>query len=84
MKVTIDIPDKFSYLGDPLKLKKEIKQKYALSLYRDEKISLSAAAEIAEMDLYEFIAECKKNNIPVIGYSSEELDKELGNLNFKL
>jgi len=83
MKVTIDIPDKFSYLGDHLKLKKEIKQKYALSLYRDEKISLSAAAEIAGIDIYEFIAECKRNNIPVISYSSEELDKELDNFNIK-
>jgi len=83
MKVTIDIPDKFSYLGDHLKLKKEIKQNYALSLYRDEKISMSAAAEVAGMDLYEFMAECKRNNIPVISYSSEELDKELNNFNIK-
>lgn len=83
MKVTIDIPDKFAYLGDRLKLKKEIKQNYALSLYRDEKISLSAAAEIAGMDIYEFIAECRRNNISVISYSPEELDKELDNFNVK-
>ena len=81
MKVTINIPDKFSYLGDYRKLGKDIKQKYALSLYRDEAVSLSAAAEIAGMNIYEFMAECKKNNIPVINYTSNELDKELDNLN---
>ena len=80
MKVTINIPDKYSYLSDQTKLKKEIKQKYALSLYREEKISLSAAAEIAGMNVYDFIFECKQNNIPVINYSPEELDKELDNL----
>lgn len=81
MKVTIDIPDKFAYLGDYSKLEKEIKQKYALSLYQDEKISLSAAAEIAGMSIYDFMYECKKNNVPVINYTPEELDKELNNIN---
>lgn len=83
MKVTINIPDKFSYLGDYKKLGKDIKQKYALSLYRDEALSLSAAAEIAGVNIYEFIVECKKNNIPVINYPPEDLDKELNDLNLK-
>ena len=82
MQVTINIPDKFAYLDDNLNLAKEIKQDYALSLYRKNKISLSAAAEIAEMNVYEFIAECRRNNIPVINYTPEELDKELDNINF--
>jgi predicted HTH domain antitoxin len=82
MKVIINLPDKYSYLGDYSQLERDIKQKYALSLYREEKISLSAAAEIAGMNVYEFISECKKYNIPVINYSPEELDKELDNFNF--
>jgi predicted HTH domain antitoxin len=82
MKVTINIPDKYSYLGDYSRLENDIKQKYALSLYREEKISLSAAAELSGMNVYDFISECKKNNIPVINYSPDELDKELDNLDF--
>jgi predicted HTH domain antitoxin len=84
MQVTINIPDKFAYIDDYPNLAKEIKQDYALSLYRKNKISLSVAAEIAEMNIYEFIAECKKNNVPVINYTPEDLNKELGSINFNL
>jgi predicted HTH domain antitoxin len=80
MKVTINLPDKYSYLGNYSKLERDIKQKYALSLYREEKLSLSAAAEIAGMNLYDFMTECKKHNIPVINYSPDELDKELNHM----
>ena len=81
MKVTINLPDKYSYLGDYSQLEKDIKQKYALSLYREEEVSLSAAAEIAGMNLYDFMNECKKHHIPVINYSPDELDNELNHMN---
>lgn len=79
MQLTINLPDKFRYLGDNNQLQIEVKQKYALFLYREEKISLSSAAELAGMNIYDFMHECKKNNIPVINYTPDDLDKELNN-----
>ncbi|MBR9679086.1 MAG: hypothetical protein GON13_02355, partial [Nanoarchaeota archaeon] len=38
---------------------------YAVSLYKKEKLSLAKAAEIAELNLEQFISELKKRNIKI-------------------
>ncbi len=57
----------------PCSLLREIRLSYALWLFKQAKITLSKAAELAAMDIYSFIAECKKNEVPVINISKEEL-----------
>ncbi len=39
---------------------------YVLWLFKKTKVTLSKAAELATMDVYAFIGECKKNEVPVI------------------
>lgn len=77
MNVTINIPDSFRLLFTGDSIESEIKKNNALILYKQGKISLSKAAELSDVNLYEFIAECRKNEIPVIDYSDEELEEEL-------
>jgi predicted HTH domain antitoxin len=54
---------------------------YALWLFKSAKVTLSKAAELANLDIYYFMAECKKNAVPVINVSREDLLDELASMN---
>jgi len=80
MNITIELPENYKlYFGDS-DIEYELKKNSALILYKQGRISLSKASELSEMNIYDFTAECKKNQIPVIEYSSEEIDSELENI----
>jgi predicted HTH domain antitoxin len=76
MKVTLDIPDSYALYFTLSSLEKELKLFTALMLVKQGKISVSKGAELSEMSIYDFMGECKKNEIPVIDYSREELKQE--------
>jgi len=80
MQLLIDLTDVYFSFYDKSTLTKEIQLSLALILFKQSKISISKAASIAGLDLYEFMKECKKNEIPVINMSVEELDSEWTNL----
>ena len=73
MKVTLDIPDSYALLYTLASIEKGFKLSMALMLVRQGKISVSRGAELAELEIYEFLNECKKNEIPVIEYSEQEI-----------
>jgi len=77
MQIALDLPNDFVALQPIKDIEREIRLSYALWLFRQAKITLSKAAELAAMDIYSFIAECKKNEVPVINISKEELQEEL-------
>jgi len=79
MQVTLNIPD-FAPLtlnNDIPELKKMIKLNTALMLFKNAKFSLEQASNFANISLYDFMAECSKNQIPVISYEVDELESEL-------
>jgi len=79
MQVTLNIPD-FTPLtlnNDLQELKKTIKLSSALMLFKNGKLSIEQASDFADMPLYDFMAECGKNNIAVISYDDAELANEL-------
>lgn len=77
MNITIDLPESYKlYFGDA-DIEHELKKNSALILYIQGKISLSKASELSDMNIYDFMYECKKNRIPVIEYSHDEIDKEI-------
>ena len=79
MQLTINIPD-FVALAlnkDIQELKETIKINSALMLFKSGKLSLEQASSFANLSLYEFLKECKKNKIPTITYSKNELEDEL-------
>ena len=57
-------------------LENEIKLLISLELYREGKISLGKAAEIAGLSIEEFLYELRKRDIP-INYDLEELEEDL-------
>lgn len=49
----------------------------ALQLFKEHKLSLEKAADLANMDKELFKIELDKHEIPLIDYDPEELDEEL-------
>ena len=49
----------------------------ALHLFKLHKLSLGKAAELAGMNKYDFMLKLSENEIPVVDYDPEELDREL-------
>jgi predicted HTH domain antitoxin len=81
MEVSVDLPDIYFSFYDKHTLVKEIQLSLALILFKQSKVSITKAAKIAGMDLYEFMKECKKNEIPVLNFSIEEQNEEWEQLN---
>ena len=79
MQVALNIPDfapvslnqTVKELGDSIKLNA------SLIFFKNGKLSLEQAAKFSNLDIYDFIKECKKNQISVIDYTEEELKEEL-------
>jgi len=79
MQLTLNIPD-FAPLTlnkDLVELKQTIKLNSALMLFKNSKFSIEQASIFANLSIYEFMNECKKNRISVISYEKNELENEL-------
>jgi predicted HTH domain antitoxin len=77
MQIAIQLPNDFvAFQGEPA-LRQEITTAYALWLYQQERVTLAKAAELAGLDLYDFMQVCKHNRIAVLDVSRMELMEEL-------
>jgi len=79
MQLTLNIPE-FAMLTlnkDIQELKQTIKVSTALMLFKNGKFSIEQASHFANLSLYDFMDECKKNHIPVISYDENELENEM-------
>ena len=77
MQLIIQIPDMYFVNYKQQNIAKQMKLYTALMMFRSDEISAGAACEIAEVDRYTFIQECKKHDIPVIKYDIDEIQNEL-------
>jgi len=79
MQLTINIPD-FAPLTlnqDIKELANTIKLNTALMLFRNHRFSIEQASHFANLSIYDFMEQCKQNEIPVISYDVAELEAEL-------
>ena len=79
MQLTLNIPE-FAMLTlnkDIQELKQTIKVSTALMLFKNDKFSIEQASHFANLSLYDFMDECKKNQIPIISYDENELENEM-------
>jgi predicted HTH domain antitoxin len=77
MQVAIELPNDFVILQPVQEIEREMRLSYALWLFKNGKITISKATKIADMDIYSFISECKKNEISIINITKEELLEEM-------
>ena len=80
MQIAIELPNDFILLQEKHKIAEEVRLSYALRLYKASKVTISKAAELAGLDLYEFMRACKKDQIPVIEISKEDLMEDLNGM----
>lgn len=79
MQVTINIPD-FAPLAlnkTIEELQQTIKLNTALMLFKNGKFSIEQASTFSNLSIYDFMEECRYNQIPVISYTEDELANEL-------
>ena len=77
MQIAIELPNDFMAMQSEQSVKQEMRLSYALRLYKTAKVTLSKAAELANLDIYEFMRCCKEEQISVINVTKEELQEEL-------
>ncbi len=77
MQIAIEIPNDFVRLQSIQEIEREMRLSYALWLFKNSKITISKAAKLADMDIYGFISECKRNEIPIINVTKEELLEDI-------
>jgi predicted HTH domain antitoxin len=83
MQVAIDLPQDFVEMLTEEAIAKEMRVTYALALFKDARVTVSKAAELAGMDIYGFMSACKAHQIPVIDASREELIREMQSIGQK-
>lgn len=77
MQIAIDLPDDFVAFQAVPDIRQEIRTSYALWLYQQGRVTLAKAAELAGVNLYDFMSICKINRIPIIDITRDELLEEL-------
>jgi len=77
MKITLEIPDQLGLSSSPDELSKQFLLSHALILFKEGKISIGLAKDLAGIHIYDFMQICGKHGIPVINYSAEELESEI-------
>lgn len=81
MQVAIELPNDFVAFQALPDIQQEVSRSYALWLYQHERVTLGKAAQLAGLDLYDFMALCKANRVPVISLSRDDLLADLSGFN---
>jgi predicted HTH domain antitoxin len=81
MQIAVNLPNDFVSFQSAADIEKDMRLSYSLWLFKNARVTLSKAAELAGMDIYAFMAACKQNDVPVIDISKEELLEELAGMN---
>lgn len=77
MQIAIDLPNDFVAFQAVPEIQQDVCISYALWLYQQKRVTLVKAAELAGCNVYDFMSICKKNQIPVIDITRDELLEEL-------
>ena len=77
MQIAINLPNDFFGMQTEQAVAKEMRLAYALTLFKESRVSLAKAAELADLDLYAFITACKNERISAIDTSRDELLREM-------
>ncbi|MBF0236170.1 MAG: UPF0175 family protein [SAR324 cluster bacterium] len=79
MRVEIVLPDQHFIDSSPQEVMSEMKLHHALFLFQQGKISIGAACELADINIYDFMTVCYKYQIPIMSYAGNELEEEIQN-----
>lgn len=80
MEVTITLPPKQFTTDSPEKVAEKIKRYAAFGLYQAGELSIGAACELAGLDRYAFLQQCKQEGIVLRTQTPDELEAEFQEL----
>ena len=80
MLVQIQLPDDYVNYQTSERIERELPSVYALWLFQSGMVTLSKAAKLAGLALYDFMQFCSVNQVPVIDISKEELAAEVAGM----
>jgi len=80
MQIAINLPNDFVSFQSAADIEKDMRLSYALCLFKNARVTLTKAAELAGLDIYDFMSACKQNEVAVIDISKEELLEELAGM----
>ncbi|WP_197484902.1 UPF0175 family protein [Methylomonas koyamae] len=60
MQIAIDLPNDFVNFQSGADIEKDMRLSYSLWLFKNAKVTITKAAELAHLDIYDFIAACAK------------------------
>ena len=80
MQIAIELPNDFVNFLSAADIEKDMRLSYALWLFKNSRVTLAKAAELAGLDIYDFMFACKQNEVAVIDISKEELLEELAGM----
>lgn len=77
MQIILEFPDTFVRFFSREQIQRELLLNNSLMLVKQGKMSISKAAQMAGLDLYDFLRECKQNQIAAIDYGIQDVKEEL-------
>ncbi|MBS3964614.1 MAG: UPF0175 family protein [Methylomonas sp.] len=77
MQIAVNLPNDFVAFQSVTDIEKDMRLSYSLWLFKNSRVTLVKAAELAGLDTYDFMAACKQNEVAIIDISKEELLEEL-------
>ncbi|MEE8583571.1 MAG: UPF0175 family protein [Acidobacteriota bacterium] len=77
MQITVDVPEKVLAESHPSEIADRIKLYAALMMFQSGELSAGLASQLAGLDRYTFLGECKKHGIPALSYDPDELASDL-------
>lgn len=80
MQIAINLPNDFVNFQTAADIEKDMRLSYSLWLFKNARVTLAKAAELAGLDIYDFMAACKQNEVAVIDIGKEELLEELAGM----
>lgn len=80
MQIAIDLPNDFVSFQVLPDLQQEIRASYALWLYQHARVTLGKAAQLAGLDIYDFMTLCKRSRVPVLDLTHADLVDDLAQL----
>ncbi len=77
MQIAVELPNDFVAFQSDHEIQRDIRLSYALWLFKSAKVTIGKAAELAGLDIYDFMSACKENQVPVIDMGKQALIDEL-------
>ena len=80
MLLQIELPDDYVNHQTASRVEREIPTVYAMWLYSSGTVTLSKAAKLAGLAMYDFMSFCSANRVPVIDITTDELTQEVAGM----